>query len=626
MGNCMKSLELCSETFTFTSKVDNALIFARKWSPSDKTKIKSLIHLTHGICEHSGRYERFGKFLASHGCVVYALDLRGHGLTAGLEKLGQGDIDTWDKMTADIKQLADIAKDEYPDLPLYAFGHSMGSGLIQSHIQNHGEILSGAILCGTFGYFPGKSEDEVKILLEQLYSLAKGPDAYKPCEFMGEILASFNGPFIFNKEVITGCEWQTQDDNEIQEFLNDPLCGQPFSNVMTYSIVNGLYGLWNKLSESQIPKDLPILIICGKDDPVGEKTNSVQQLITRYMSYGINSLSYVFYPGQRHEILNEPCKDQVHLDIERWLNRILSSSEIIENKLFVLQVEPPSIYSLNLKTGLTEKILDIDSGVPDGIQVLKNNRTIYWTNMGILSGSGEVSNLADGSINSCSFKGKNYIKHIGNGTIVTPKQLQSDPKGGYLYWCDREGMAIYRSSLTGDELKVLYRSGQWPTDASDETKHCVGIALDLENKYLYWTQKGSPDGGQGRIFRMGLEIPDGQSATNRNDLELLLDELPEPIDLEIDEQNMQIYWTDRGLDKEGGNSLNRADITPSGLKNHQIIARGLKEGIGLALDKIKRKAYVSDLSGTVRVVSMDGGEFEIVHSFSGPITGISFQR
>ncbi|NAR19289.1 hypothetical protein [Acinetobacter haemolyticus] len=63
------------------------------------------------------------------------------------------------------------------------------------------------------------------------------------------------------------------------------------------------------------------------------------------------------------------------------------------------------------------------------------------------------------------------------------------------------------------------------------------IALDLENKYLYWTQKGSPDGGQGRIFRMGLEILVGQSAKNRTDLVLLLDELPEPIDLEIDEKS-----------------------------------------------------------------------------------------
>lgn len=124
---------------------------------------------------------------------------------------------------------------------------------------------------------------------------------------------------------------------------------------------------------------------------------------------------------------------------------------------------------------------------------------------------------------------------------------------------------------------------------------------------------------------MGLEIPVGQSAKNRTDLVLLLDELPEPIDLEIDEKSKQIYWTDRGIDKKGGNSLNRADITLPGLRNHQIIAGGLKEGIGFVLDKIQRKAYVSDLNRAVDVVSMDGGEFEIVYSFSGPITGISFQ-
>src|SRR6478752_9813206 len=112
------------DTFTFASQVDQAPIFVRKWLPPCGIRPQATVQITHGIAEHSGRYDRLARFLAAQGCIAHALDFRGHGRTAGPGKLGQAGITAWHDMTADIKRLADLARTEHRDLPLIAFGRS----------------------------------------------------------------------------------------------------------------------------------------------------------------------------------------------------------------------------------------------------------------------------------------------------------------------------------------------------------------------------------------------------------------------------------------------------------------------------------------------------------------------
>ena len=313
------------DTFTFSSLVDDARIFVRKWLPPCGIRPRATVQITHGISEHSGRYDRLASFLAAEGCVVYALDLRGHGETAGPAGLGQGGPTVWDEMTADIEQLADIIRTEYSHLPLVEFGHSMGSALTQSHIENHGNLLAGGILCGTMGAIPGLDEDDYDAAIQQLYTLATGPDPSAPSQFFGQLLMRLNAPFVANIPNPTGSEWQTSDAEEVRKFQSDPLCGKPFSNSMTFSVIRGFHSLWLAENESRIPAELPILIIAGTDDPVGGQTITIQALITRYMKHGHRALDYRFYDGGRHEILNEAEKDRVHRDIGHWLTKILDS-------------------------------------------------------------------------------------------------------------------------------------------------------------------------------------------------------------------------------------------------------------------------------------------------------------
>ncbi|WP_258164135.1 hypothetical protein [Pseudomonas sp. 17104299] len=301
-----------------------------------------------------------------------------------------------------------------------------------------------------------------------------------------------------------------------------------------------------------------------------------------------------------------------------------STSEEAGGLLYILQAYPATIIALDIETGHASTVFSVPDGTPDGIQVDFAGNVIYWTSMGKMPEIGEAFLDADGTIECCNLRGGDHHVLIGGGNIVTPKQIQLDLDGGLLYWCDREGMAIFSSRVDGSALKMLYQTGEWPADSEDALRHCVGIALDIKNRHIYWTQKGTPDGGKGRILRMGMDLLTGQLPSSRQDVELLMDLLPEPIDLEIDHANQQIYWTDRGLSEEGGNSLNRADIVGGSLINHKILATGLKEAIGLALDLKRRRAFVSDLSGAIQSVSMDGGTLVTVYVCSGPVTGIAF--
>jgi len=225
-------------------------------------------------------------------------------------------------------------------------------------------------------------------------------------------------------------------------------------------------------------------------------------------------------------------------------------------RLFFLSVSSGQVFSVNPDGSDLKVIVNEGRRLPDGIVVDIAAGHLYWTNMGNPSAN-------DGSIERADFDGKNVTHIVRPGDTFTPKQLQLDEKNSKLYWCDREGMRVMRASLDGSNIETLVDTSEGDSrPGKDIRKWCVGIALDVEAGKLYWTQKGPDNAGDGRIFRANLEIPEGQSAANRKDIELLYEGLPEPIDLELDLANRTIYWTDRG-DPPRGNTVNRAPMDPA---------------------------------------------------------------
>jgi hypothetical protein len=143
---------------------------------------------------------------------------------------------------------------------------------------------------------------------------------------------------------------------------------------------------------------------------------------------------------------------------------------------------------------------------------------------------------------------------------------------------------------------------------------------------MYWTQKGPDKAEKGRIFRAGTEIPNGQSATNRTDVEVLFDGLPEPIDLDLDLNRRMLYWTDRG-DPPLGNTVNRAPMDiekPNKRQAPEILLTHLMEGIGIALDLKKERMFLTDLAGSVYSANINGSDKKILLELQGNLTGVAY--
>src|SRR5580692_4833680 len=288
-------------------------------------------------------------------------------------------------------------------------------------------------------------------------------------------------------------------------------------------------------------------------------------------------------------------------------------------RLFFLDLAGGRVMSCNPDGSDLKTIVSEGRKLPDGIVVVPDAGHIYWTNMGI-------PNANDGSVMRADLDGSNSTTIVPEGATHTPKQLQLDKKNGKLYWSDREGMRIMRANLDGSKLETLIDTSLGdPRPGPDATKWCVGIALDVERGQLYWTQKGPDNAGQGRIFRAGLEIPKGQHAQHREDIELLYGGLPEPIDLDLDIAARLMYWTDRG-DPPRGNTVNRApmDAHSSRREDPEIIFNHLMEGIGLALDLKNARMFLTDLGGSVYRCNLDGSEKKALQTVQGNLSGIAY--
>jgi len=150
--------------------------------------------------------------------------------------------------------------------------------------------------------------------------MTKGYDA--PSTVFASMFTGFNQPF---QPAKTGFEWLSRDEAEVQKYVDDPWCGFPFSNQLVLDLFKGAQEVWKAENEAKIPKDLPILIASGDQDPAGGNTVSVNLLVERYRQHGLKNITVKFYPGARHEILNEINRDEVHQDILNWMEAILQS-------------------------------------------------------------------------------------------------------------------------------------------------------------------------------------------------------------------------------------------------------------------------------------------------------------
>jgi alpha-beta hydrolase superfamily lysophospholipase len=302
------------ENFKFKYRNDLE-IFAYKWLPDMNVQVKGIVQIAHGMAETAARYQGFANCLTEDGFVVYANDHKGHGKTAGeVKRLGDLGEDGFNSMVEDMEELNRIIKAENPNLPIFLFGHSMGSFLTQRYISLYGGGLMGAILSGSSGKQGIIIDVGILIAKMEMKKIGRGSKSNKLNKLT---FGSYNNSFKPNR---TAFDWLSRDNEEVDKYINDPFCGTVFTAGFFYDFLGGLKNIADKRVIREVPKDLPIYIFSGDKDPVGKNGKGVLTLVKAYRKHGIKDLIFKLYKDGRHEMLNEINKEEVIDDVIKWLN------------------------------------------------------------------------------------------------------------------------------------------------------------------------------------------------------------------------------------------------------------------------------------------------------------------
>ena len=305
------------EKFTFKNKTGSIITYY-KWG-GELISPKGIIQLAHGMSEWALRYEYFAEELVKNGYVVYANDHSGHGNSSkNEESLGHiSKEDDFYIMIEDMKKLNEIIRKENKDLKLILLGHSMGSFLSQRYFQMYGETIDALILSGSNG--KPKFYTKLGLIISKIESSIKGE--YKRSKLMDKL--SFGS---FNKSVKnpkTEFDWLSRDEKEVEKFIKDSYSGFIYPTKFYFSLINGIWDIHKKENLEKININTPIYIFAGDRDPVGYLGKGIVNLYETYKRRGVKNLSYKLYKDGRHEMLNEINKDEVILDVIKWLDSII---------------------------------------------------------------------------------------------------------------------------------------------------------------------------------------------------------------------------------------------------------------------------------------------------------------
>ncbi len=301
--------------FYFPSKDGRTKIHAIEWIP--ESDIRAVLQICHGMCEFIGRYNNFAEFLNSHGYYVVGNDHLGHGESVvNDEDHGYfADPDGNECVLSDLHTLRTITREKYPNVPFFLLGHSMGSFLTRQYICFHGSGLAGAVIMGT-GSQPGIVLNP-GIFLCRLSALLHGQH-YRSSFIHNLAFGSYNKSF---EPVRTPCDWLTKDQQIVDTYLNHPWCTFIFTVNAYCHMFRGIRLAQKSSNISGIPKNLPVLITSGAEDPVGNFGKGVRQVYDTYLKAGIRDVTLTLYDNDRHEILNETDRDKVYGDLLEWMER-----------------------------------------------------------------------------------------------------------------------------------------------------------------------------------------------------------------------------------------------------------------------------------------------------------------
>lgn len=302
------------EEFYFDSRDGKSKLHAVRYLP-DLCPVTGVLQIVHGMAEYVERYEEFAAFLTERGFVVTGEDHLGHGKSVP-EGGNFGYFCEQDPATVvvrDVHRLKKMTQSLFSSVPYVILGHSMGSFILRNYLCRYGSGIAGAVIVGT-GMQP-----------ERLIALSKGVAATQKLFCGGKDVSRLIDKAAFgsyNKRIEnprTTFDWLSRDEENVDRYIEDPLCGFTFT-------VNGFQTLFELVSRiqkpenlEQVPEDLPILMVSGADDPVGEYGEGVRRAYDSLKKAGVKDVALKLYDKDRHELLNETDRAQVWQDIYEWL-------------------------------------------------------------------------------------------------------------------------------------------------------------------------------------------------------------------------------------------------------------------------------------------------------------------
>lgn len=300
--------------FYFNSSTGKNKIHARMCVPDAEPR--AIVQIIHGIAEYIGRYDEFMSFLADNGIIAVGTDHLGHGKSIeSEEQTGFFAYDNgWDYVVRDEEVLRLAMHENYPELPIIVFGHSMGSFMTRTLLIRYPDAFNAAIISGTGNQ--GAALVNGGLFMGNLVTGLRGAHHYS--KFLNNLaFGSYNKIYDNPK---TEYDWLSRDEANVQKYIDDPLCGFIPSCSLFRDMMTGVKFITNRKNLTAMNKDMPVYFMSGDMDPVGECGKGVQKAYNNFLEAGMKDVSIKLYPGGRHEMLNEINKDEVYAGILAWLN------------------------------------------------------------------------------------------------------------------------------------------------------------------------------------------------------------------------------------------------------------------------------------------------------------------
>ncbi|MCM1144521.1 MAG: alpha/beta hydrolase [Blautia sp.] len=302
------------EEFYFDSRDRENKIHAIKWIP-DVEKPVCIFQIIHGMAEYIDRYDEFARFLAEKGILVVGEDHLGHGKSVpkGAPYGYFCEQDAANVLVRDVHRLKKIMQEQYPGVLYLILGHSMGSFILRNYLFRYGSGINGAVIVGT-GMQPKGTVLAAKTITAVQKLFCGGKHVGKFIDKLA--FGNYNQKF---KPARTAFDWLSREEANVDNYIADSLCGFVFTLNGFAALFQLIYNLHDKKNVESMPKELPIMMIAGADDPVGDYGKGVEKVYQSYLDCGMQNVQMKLYEKDRHELLNETDRERVYEDIYRWI-------------------------------------------------------------------------------------------------------------------------------------------------------------------------------------------------------------------------------------------------------------------------------------------------------------------